>query len=386
MTERFHGPIWALGLVTIAAYGVWIYSFGVLLDPMIETEGWSEGVLTVGFGGSMALGGLLSVAAGKFLDRAGSRPVFMLGAGVGTSLLLAAAAAPNVGLFVVTGGLGGAAVNALGQYHITQATAVRVAPAQPTRALAWLTVLGAFSSAIYLPLAAFLVEEIGWRGALRILAIVTGLSFVFGALIVREPPQPGHVDRPRIRDELRNPYARRFLAAVGLAGMSFGIVVVYQVPLMTDAGLALGVASWFAGARGVAQVTGRIPLTPLVDVFGTRRTLRVAYFCVGVGLALLWFSGNVVVASLFVLVTGFGIGASSPLHGLFADELFGRSSLGALMGVLALVLAGGGALGPALAGVLADVTGTRAWAVVIGLATAMASALLLRPFRSTVTT
>ncbi len=384
MTTRFHVPIGALGLVTIASYGVWVYSFGVLLDPMILTEGWSEAVLTGGFGASVLLGGLLGVGAGKVLDRVGSRPVFLLAAVVGTGFLIAAAAAPTAGWFVVTGGLGGATVGALGHYHVTQATAVRVAPDQATRALAWLTILGAFASAIYLPLGAWLIELMDWRGALRTLAIITGLCFVAAAILVREDVVADDGPRPRIRDELSDPYARRFLAAVGFAGVSFGVVLVYQVPLMTDAGLALGTAAWFAGARGVAQVTGRIPLTPLVEMFGTRRALVLSYLSVAVGSVLLWFSGNLVVASLFVLVTGFGVGASSPLHGLHADELFGRAGLGALMGVLAMVLAAGIAIGPPIVGVLAEATGSRAWAIVIGASSAMIAASLLRTSRAPV--
>lgn len=382
MSDRFHVPIGALGVVTIAAYGVWVYSFGVLLDPIIRDTGWSEATLTTGFGASIALGGVLSMFGGKLLDRVGSTPVFLIAAVVGTTLLVTAADASNLGLFLVAGGLGGATVNALGQYHITQATAVRVTSGEPVKALALLTILGAFSSAIYLPLAAYLVGELGWRGALRTLAIMTGAAFLLGAALVRQRPTRHTADRPRIRDELQDPYARRFLVAVGLAGVSFGVIVVYQVPLMTDAGLALSVAAWFAGARGVAQVAGRIPLKRMVNAFGARHALRIAYVSVAVGIVLLWFSGNLLVAGLFALVAGFGFGASWPLLGLHADELFGRSNLGALMGVLALVLGLGTAAGPALVGILAEATGTRVWAVVIAAVTSSAAALILGPLWS----
>jgi MFS family permease len=385
MTARFHVPIGALGLVTIAAYGVWIYSFGVLLDPMILAEGWSEAVLTVGFGGSIFVAGLMAVVAGKFLDRTGSRPVFLAAAFVGTGFLVLSASAPSAPWFVVTGGVGGAAVGALGHYHVTQATAVRVAPDDPTRALAWLTILGAFSSAIYLPLAAWLVDRFGWRDALRTLAVITGAVFVVAALVVREEVAVHDGSRPRIRDALRDRYTRRFFTAVAFVGLTIGIVVVYQVPLMTDAGLALGTAAWFAGARGLAQVTGRIPLTPLVGRFGTQRALVISYTSMAVGLVLLWFSGDVVVAGIFVLVMGFGVGAASPLHGLHADELFDRSGIGALMGMVAFVLGIGTALGPAIAGVLAETTGTRGWAIVVGAASALAAAALLRRARTGVT-
>ena len=84
--------------------------------------------------------------------------------------MLAASAQGSLLPFAIAyvGGCG--LVGALGFYHITQAVAARTAPAAPSRAIIWLTLFGAFSSPIYLPLTAWLVQSAGWRDAIRIQA------------------------------------------------------------------------------------------------------------------------------------------------------------------------------------------------------------------------
>jgi MFS family permease len=73
---------------------------------------------------------------------------------------------------------------------------------------------------------------------------------------------------------------------------------------------------------------------------------------------------------VFAVLAGAGYGAVSPLHGMVGAEEFEGSSMGALLGVQALVSAVGSALGPAVAGLLRDrtgsfVPGTLASAVVV---------------------
>ena len=59
-----HATIGLLGVVTIASYGAWYYSFGVLLDPMLDDTGWSESWVTATYSLSTALGALMALPAG----------------------------------------------------------------------------------------------------------------------------------------------------------------------------------------------------------------------------------------------------------------------------------------------------------------------------------
>jgi hypothetical protein len=69
----------------------------------------------------------------------------------------------------------------------------RAAPAAPTRAIIWLTLFGALSSPVYLPLTAWLTQSAGWRGAIRVEAGTVGIAFVLAAVLIKNPgsSQPG---------------------------------------------------------------------------------------------------------------------------------------------------------------------------------------------------
>lgn len=355
------GKIAVLGLVTIAVYGTWYYAFGVLLDPIIDDTGWSEPALTGAFGASILIGGFASLAGGWLLDRFGSRITFAIAAVAALGLFQLAAGASSLELFAVTAILGGGLISALGMYHITQTVAVRVSPGATTRAIAVLTIWGAFASAIYVPLTGWIVEPLGWRLTLRLISASAALVLAIGALVidVRVAASREVGIWRGLGTSLRTTAARRFVLAIGLVGIGGATLLVYQVPAMTAAGLPLGVASFWAGARGFAQLGGRLPLMPIVSRLGVTGSFRLAIVAISAGMVILAFAGTPLLAALFALVAGFGVGALSPLQGMQSHRLFGESSLGTAMGLTSLVFLVMGAAGPALAGVVAEATGSR---------------------------
>ena len=148
-------------------------------------------------------------------------------------------------------------------------------------------------------------------------------------------------------------------------------LLVYQVPVMTAAGLGAATAASMAGLRGFCQLGGRLPLTPLVARLGSDGSMMLAMTAIAIGGVLLVLSSTVAVAVAFAIVAGFGIGAFSPLQGMKAEELFDRDELGATMGVYGAVLLLAGSAGPVVAGVIAEQTGERRWASAIVVAAAL---------------
>lgn len=379
MNRRRFLSISALGFITIAAYGTWFYSFGVLLDPIILDTGWTESSLTTAFAVGLAGGGVASLPAGRALDRFGSRPMFVVAAVVSTAGLWLGSNATSPLTFGIFTAIASAALASLAFYHITQPTSVRVAPDQPAKAIAILTIYGAVASTIYLPAAAYLVDRYGWRPTIQMMATATGIILIIAAAIVREEERPKRdPSAPGLKAALADPEVRRFAVAWSTMGVAVGIILVYQVPLMTDAGLPLATASALAGARGAAQILGRIPMSAMVRRLGSRRSLRLAYGFTIAGLGLLALSSSVVVGAIYALVAGFGIGAASPLAGVYADEVFDRNRLGMFMGFLGAVGAVAVAAGPAMAGVIADATGTRTWALVLAAVASVSAFLLMK--------
>ncbi len=163
-----HWAIAVLGIVTIVAYGSWYYSFGVLLDPIRLDTGWNEAHLALSFSVGTVSMGAASIFGGRLLDRFGSRTVLSIAGLGGGAALIATSFTDHILLFVAGAAVAMVFLGGFAFYHVTMATVVRIHPENASRAIAVLTIWGAFASAIYLPLAAFLVERFEWRDTVRL--------------------------------------------------------------------------------------------------------------------------------------------------------------------------------------------------------------------------
>ncbi|HUK76527.1 MAG TPA: MFS transporter, partial [Thermoleophilia bacterium] len=161
-------PISALGLLTIVTYGACYYAYGVLIQPIGADMHWPPAALGAIFSAVLLITGVGGILAGGLLDRAGEQPLFLLAATAGAGAMLVASFQTGLLPFAIAYAGGCGLVGALGFYHITQSVAARAAPAEPARAIIWLTLIGALAGPIYLPLTGWLVEAAGWRNAIRV--------------------------------------------------------------------------------------------------------------------------------------------------------------------------------------------------------------------------
>ena len=75
--------------------------------------------------------------------------------------------------------------------------------------------------------------------------------------------------------------------------------------------------------------------------------------------------GGIAWPLMFMAVTGLAFGAISPLHGLYAAEVFGESRIRTMMGVQSLIVSLLSATGPALVGLSVDVTDSYSAAMLL---------------------
>ncbi len=351
----------SLGLLTITSYGSWLYGFGVLIDPINRTMGWSTTTLGLTYGAAQAISGIGAFFGGRLLDRLGVKGPFTLLALFGGGLMLAAFSAESMLTFGLLYAAGAGITGATGFYHITTVASARRHPQHPDRAIALLTIVGAFCSPIYLPLTAWLVENQGWRTTGRILAALA----IAGALqaMVLAPGgrsiQSGPSAHPfeTLRKAMENPQVRRMLAAYVFAGIAYSTTLVYQVPILTAGGLTIGTAGIVGGLRGFCQIFGRLGLTAAVERHGTINLLRGAYLLSALGIGLLLF-GTLPTGVAYSVLAGIGIGASSPLQAMYARTNFAEGDLGLLMGLQGAVVGLASGIGPLIGGILYDQTGT----------------------------
>ncbi|MEZ5342971.1 MAG: MFS transporter [Acidimicrobiales bacterium] len=357
----------SLGLLTIATYGAWAYGFGVLLPGMTESFPDGGRVLPFGFSGAQLLAGVSGPIIGRTLDRYGSAVIGAIGL-VGGLVFVAGGLQQSLAMFVICYVIGGGLIGAAGFYSITQTVVARLSPGAVNEAITRLTIWGAFASPIFVPALAWIADGHGWRSAHVLSGLLVIALFAWMMATVRTVVQ---ADRERrsfvstLRAELRRPGVPVFLAATVLGTVAAQALIVYQVPLLISAGLGLTTASTYAGARGLAQLLGRLPLAIVVRRIGLSASLGGAYLCL-VAAALVVLVADVMPAAVaFAILGGVSIGANSALLGMRGHQLFTAADLGAAMGAMALVNGLAAAVGPAVGGLLLAGSGSKAVAALV---------------------
>src|SRR5712691_11229641 len=172
----------------------------------MEAElGWSRAATTGAFSLALVVSGVGAIPVGRWLDRHGPRLLMTAGACVGPLLVLAWSRADNLaGFYLLWAGIG--LVMAAVLYEPAFAVVAVWFDRQRTRALTAVTLIAGFSSTIFLPLAAWLVQVQGWRSALVSLAAILAIGTIPAhALLLRRRPEdlglhpdgaPSHVPWP----------------------------------------------------------------------------------------------------------------------------------------------------------------------------------------------
>ncbi len=377
----------ALGVVTITAYGSWMYGYGVLIDAIRSDTGWSTTMLGLTYGLAQIITALGAFVGGRLLDRIGGIGPFGIQATLGAGLLMIATWMSHPVTFALVYGVGGGIVGATGFYHVTTVLASRSRPDEPEQAIAKLTVIGAFSSPIYLPITAWLLTQWHWRSVGRALAVSCFVGAVLAVVFARGGRAVGELGPSSnpigaVRLAMSRPETRRMMLGFVCAGVAFSSVIVYQVPILTGTGLTLGTAGSVAGFRGLCQILGRVGLIRMVARFGSGPLLRASYWATAAGMSLLLVR-SLAAGVAFAVIAGAALGATSPLQAMYARTRFAEDDLGLLMGMQGAALGLAGAIGPLAGAVIRDRTGSWGPAVLIGIVGLVAAGMLLTDRRPT---
>ena len=371
-------PLNALGFLTVVAYGTWFYGFGVLFTNLSSFHGVSASTLGITFGVANLISGVGAVATGRRLDVFGPQTVLGVVGPLGAIVYGASSFATGT-TFLATYALGGGLIGAAGFYSFTQPLAVRVAKTDAARAITRLTIWGAFSAPIMIPLTEILRANYGWQTAVRIPAVITAISFLLAAAVCRVDVTNSEM-RPSLIASLRIALSdvrlKLFATAAFLSSVAVSTLLVFQVPTMTWAGVSTATAAALASLRGLMQLAGRIPLLSAINRFTAPRLIVFSNFVLGISALFLLGSGNIALALLYVVMAGVTIGALSALDGVVAREIVQPKVFGTVMGGIGLIATLGGSLGPIFAGWLRDRFDSPVAPMLIVLIAACSSAII----------
>lgn len=352
-----------LSLAQLISWGSVFYLFALLLAPVERDLGLSRAESSLAFSLGLLAEGLLAYPVGRWIERGHERWV-MTGGSVlqGVCLLLHSGVRDAAGLYAVWLGLGAGMAATL--YPPAFAVLTRRFPGNFRRAIITMTFLGGLASTVFMPLSAWLIDNLGWRQALWPLAALHLLvcAPLHGRALRHAPAGASGAAAPAA-----DPLAWR----VHLRGAPFWLVGAFIVLLMAvTAALPPHLVSllrerqlpeaWVVAvpaAIGLLQVLGRVVLYAFEQGMDRHRLNRLTPGLIPLAvLALLaapWLgAGQLAMVGLFVLLYGVGNGLLTIVKGTAVAEYVSQTHMAALNGVLGLPQALARAAAPLLLGLL----------------------------------
>lgn len=314
-------------------WGTLFTPFALMVAPMEAELGFSRTAIAGAFTLGLLVCGVAAIPIGRFVDRHGGRGPIAWGGLAGAALLLGWSRVDSLaGLYAVWFALGVAHASALWGPAMAL---MMVAARQPVRAITALTFITGFTGTIFVPLVAWLIEALGWRGALCALAVLQALPTPLALWGL-----PRAVGGARTAPRPLGPVVRRpaflglavCLAAHAFIGVGLGA---HLILLLRERGIAEGWVLALVALHGPFQVAARA----LLFALGSRvRVLSVGLFAASllpIGLGWLWLAGPHPLWLLgFVLCWAMADGLMTIVRAAAPAELLGREGYGAVTGAL----------------------------------------------------
>jgi MFS family permease len=356
-----------LSISETVSWGVLYYSFSVVIRPIEQEMGWTRPQVTGAFSLALLVAGVAAVPIGHWLDARGARGLMTAGSVLGAVLLSALATVRSLeGLYAVWCGLG--LVMAMVLYEPAFAVVATWFVRHRDRALTVLTLFGGLASTLLVPLATWLLEVQGWRGATSSLAAILACTTIpVHALLLRKDPaavglQPDGDPLPPARAPnleaavthalapvIAEPRFWALTAALMLASLVTVATSVHLVPYLLGKGLSAGTAAGVLGLIGLLQLPGRLVFGPVRRQLGWQWTAAAVFLTQACALAVLARTTDRAGLALFACLFGLGNGVSTLLRASTLAELYGASRYGRVGGIVSLFSTLGRASGPVLA-------------------------------------
>ncbi|MCK0198465.1 MFS transporter [Ancylobacter sp. 6x-1] len=356
------------------------YAFSALFPGLAAEFGASRGATALVFSLSAFVFYSLGAVAGPLGDRLPTRVLVLSGL---VAMVLGYVGAANahslaaVYLFYAAGaGLG------IGLSYVPALGAVQSWFARRRAQASGIALAGLGVGTLVLPmLTARLMPELGWRGGLMMLAGAVALFGVPAATLLHRrthlpDPNTPALAAPGARDLWRDARFRRFYLSLVLASFCSFIAYVHIVPASQDLGLPLETGTLLVGLIGAGSVAGRFVLTGLGDRLGALRLLVLLTFAVAACFLIWAMATSFAALAVFAVLFGVSYGGCVGLYPVVASEVFGARHIGAVLGHLYTAVGISALVGPTLAGLVFDRTGSYLAPILVSAACAGVAAVL----------
>ena len=350
----------ALSVTETVTWGIIYYGFPVFLRPMEQDLGASRVAVTGAFSIGLATSALASISVGRWLDRRGGRALMTAGSCLATVLTLAWAHVHSLpALYVVWFLMGLAMATTL--YEPAFAVIVSWFVRGRDRALLTVTLAGGLASTIFMPIQAALLERMGWRAALSVMAVVLGVVTIpIHALLLRQGAAgasamsaDGAPSTSLTLGQARRTAVFWVLSIAFLvSNFATAAVTTHLIPFLVDRGYSPAFAAATIGWTGAMQLAGRVLFVPIFARLGARVMVAAVFVGQALGIAQLSLLARLGTVLPFIVLQGSANGMGTLARASSLAEIFGARNYGTIAGAVALAANGARAVGPVGASLL----------------------------------
>ncbi len=351
------------------------HAVGPFLKPMVADLGVDRATFSLVIALGLFLYGAFMPWVGSLADRVGPRLVTAAG-----SILLALSLA-LVGvcqnlwqLALVYGVLASVGLAATGPV-VANAVVSRWFSRRRGTAVALLGSASMTGMSLLVPVLAWMIVTLGWRATYGVIGVVVlVLMLPLALFVVRDTPESMGLGpdgdalpsgattvapaRTPASTALRTVAFWQLAGSFFTCGFSMSLISSHGVPMLTDHGYTPIFASWIIGVLGASSIVFTLGLGALADRYGARPVLGTIYAGRAAVFACLFLIRDTPFAILAVAaIGGITIAGSMSMTSMLVAGIYGRYSVGSILGVIFLVHQTGAALGSSLAGALFESTG-----------------------------
>ncbi|HKX79202.1 MAG TPA: MFS transporter [Novosphingobium sp.] len=372
-------------------------SMAMFIGPLGDEFGWSRTFISSGFTFATIFTALLSPFFGMLVDRFGSRRLALPGI-VTTSFAIAAFSLTGSGLAWIGLWILYAIISIAVKPTIWTAAVTGVFSAGQGLAMG-VTLSGmALTNVILPPLAVWLIDLYGWRGAYVALGFGWGavtflLSWFFlydahdrksGKRSGISTPTSPRAEQASDFPGLTIPQAWRSRALWHIAVSTFLILAmtmglgVHTIAILGDVGLGRSDAAYLASLGGIAAVAGKLATGVLLDRYSAKLVggVTLALTAFGFGLLIESIQTTLLIA-IAMVIGGYTQGAKWQICGYLTSRHAGMKNFGAIYGFMNSVIALGGGVGPLIAGLSYDLLGGYETFLIAGVIGSVISGILI---------
>lgn len=338
-------------------------TFGLYLDPLTETRGWTRETFSLALAIQNLMWGIGLPIAGALADRFGASKVIFVGALIYAAGVYGMSVAETSSMFHLTAGVVTGTGVAFTAFSLAMAAMARVVGTERRSMVLGLgTAAGSLGQVLFSPLSQGFISAFGWQQALLLQAACVMLLIPLALLLPQKGSESAAAEQS-LTNALSEAFGHRGFVLLTLGffvcGFHVAFITVHFPSYIKDIGLAAHVGAWSLAIIGLFNIAGSFLSGIAGQRYSKKSSLSFIYLARAIVItAMLLLPKSELVIYLFSAVMGLLWLSTVPLTTGIVAQVFGVRYLATLFGVVFLSHQIGSFLGVWLGGRLYDATGS----------------------------